>query len=591
MKFWQKKTEAPKIKEKLPDVDSSQFDRKLKQNLATNISQTFSKDVTDHKITESHMLPGGAMFAQDASKLQRQKVLSNLSNTGSYGGGINNIQLNFFAQQSFIGYQVCALLAQNWLIDKACTVPAEDAVRNGYKITVNDGIQVNPAKLIKLREMDIEFKINEQMIDFIRMGKIFGIRIALFNIDGIDYEKPFNIDGVKPNSYKSISQIDPYWITPELDIGATSNPSLPNFYKPTWWRINGKRIHYSHLVIYIPHPVADVLKPTYIFGGTSVPQLIFNRVYAAEKCANESPSLLLTKRMFVEKTDMAQAITNQEEFESRAELVSQLMDNYATRFINGNTEDIMKLETTLADVDETIMTQYQLVAAIARMPATKLIETTPKGFSSSGEYEEGSYHETLQSLQKNHVTPLLNRHHQLCIKSRIAPSKEEAFKVTVEWEPLDAMTSTEKAELRKLTAIADKAYLDTGAVNAQDIRKKIIADPESGYNGLDDETEDDEDIENNEIETESNVEGDKTVQQSSMNGGQVLALVQILTDVASNQIPADSAKAAITAAFNTLAPEQIDAMVDPMAMKAKTDPIITEPQNENPQTSNPEKTF
>lgn len=45
---------------------------------------------------------------------------------------VNEAQLGFYAAGSiFIGYQACAMLATNWLIDKACNMPARDAVRNG----------------------------------------------------------------------------------------------------------------------------------------------------------------------------------------------------------------------------------------------------------------------------------------------------------------------------------------------------------------------------------------------------------------------------------------------------------------------------
>ena len=60
------------------------------------------------------------------------------------------------------------------------------------------------------------------------------------------------------------------------------------------------------------------------------------------------------------------------------------------------------------------MSQYQLVAAAANVPATKLLGTTPKGFNATGEYEEASYHEELESIQANDLSRLLARHH-LCV--------------------------------------------------------------------------------------------------------------------------------------------------------------------------------
>ena len=57
-----------------------------------------------------------------------------------------------------------------------------------------------------------------------------------------------------------------------------------------------------------------------------------------------------------------------------------LRDNYGVKVIDKDAEDLTQFDTGLADLDVTIMTQYQLVAAIAGVPATKLLGTTPKGF-------------------------------------------------------------------------------------------------------------------------------------------------------------------------------------------------------------------
>ena len=53
------------------------------------------------------------------------------------------------------------------------------------------------------------------------------------------------------------------------------------------------------------------MKPAYLYGGLPVPQLISERVYAAERTANEAPMLAMTKRLTVLKCDITQAVANQ----------------------------------------------------------------------------------------------------------------------------------------------------------------------------------------------------------------------------------------------------------------------------------------
>lgn len=406
-------------------------------------------------------------------------------------------QLLWYANQTFLGYQICSMLSQNWLISKCCLMPAEDCTRNGYEVTVNDGQEIDTDILDEIRKLDVEYDLNKNLIQFVQMGRIFGIRIAMFRVESSDpdyYLKPFNPDGVTPGSYKGISQIDPYWITPQLDAEAAGNPASIHFYEPTWWNIAGKLVHRTHLVIMRTEEVPDILKPTYVYGGIPIPQKIVERVYAAERTANEAPMLALTKRTDVLKTDTTQATANEPETSSGSlGFAARIMewvfnrDNYGIKVI-GLDEEMEQFDTSLTDLDAVIMTQYQLVAAAANVPATKLLGTQPKGFNTTGEYEEANYHEYLESIQTHALTALLDRHHLLLIRSRISPEfNVPVFNTAVTWKPLDAMTAKEQAELNKMKAETGQILMTSGAIDGNDERERIITDPESGYTGLNNE--------------------------------------------------------------------------------------------------------
>lgn len=400
--------------------------------------------------------------------------------------GANSLLMSWYISQGFIGYQSCALIAQHWLVDKACSQGARDAIRNGYEITVNDGEEVGPEVLDYIRDADKRFGLNRNMEEFAKFNRVFGIRIALFQVDSTDpeyYEKPFNPDGVTPGSYKGIAQIDPYWITPELDMRAVANPESRHFYEPTWWRVSGKRYHRTHLIVIRGAEVADILKPSYLYGGVSLVQQIYERVYAAERTANEAPQLAETKRLNVLKVDTAAALGNQEEFEGNLNRWVYYRNNYGIKVIGGD-EEVTQFDTSLADLDNVIMTQYQLVAAVARVPATKLLGTTPKGFNATGEAEESSYHEELESIQTHELQPLLERHHLLLMRSEVLPKFGICPSITVKWNPTDAATALELAQTNLAKAQADLALQQSGAIDGIDIRNRLINDPDSGYNGL-----------------------------------------------------------------------------------------------------------
>jgi len=391
----------------------------------------------------------------------------------------------WYASQTFIGYQLAAILAQHWLIDKACTVPARDAIRQGFDIVNVDGDDIDPAVLKKLHKADRRMRLNWNMEQFVRMGRIFGIRIALFKVESTDpqyYEKPFNPDGVTKGSYKGIVQVDPYWCAPQMDIAASSRPDTEHFYEPTWWLIHGTRYHRSHLVIFRNGDLPDLLKPQYMYGGVPLPQRIMERVYGAERTANEAPQLVQTKRTNVWLTDMAKFTALGDEAIDRMNQWISWRDNYSVKLGDKEGDQFDQFDTSLGDLDNVIMTQYQIVAAQANMPATKLLGTVPKGFNSTGEYEEASYHEELESIQAHDLTRLVERHHLLVIRSEVPELKD--IETTVEWRPLDTPTAKEQADMNLTKAQTGSQLIQSGAISPENEQERLKRDPASGYAAL-----------------------------------------------------------------------------------------------------------
>lgn len=406
-------------------------------------------------------------------------------------GGIPEAIGGWFSAQSFIGYQYCAILAQHWLVDKACSMPAKDAIRQGYAVDCEtpEGMEEKAATKLAndatdlIAKIDKRMCINRSMREFIQFGRVYGVRVALFVVESTEpdyYKLPFNIDGVQPGMYRGISQIDPQWIVPQLAESNINNPMGMGFYEPEFYMVRDQMIHRSHLAIYIPYPVVDFLKATYQFGGVSVPQRIYQRAYASERTADEAPTLAMTKRM---NTFQASEGADLDRVRENMAVAAELRDNHGI-LVHGPGEAWGTTETSLADFDALIMTQFQLDAAICEVPATKLLGTSPKGFGASGEYEEASYREFCEGIQQD-LLPLLDRHHQLVMKSIVAPKlKCEPMEVSVQWAALDSPTAQEFADIELKKAQTAQIYASLGAIDGMDIRKKLQADKDSDYFNL-----------------------------------------------------------------------------------------------------------
>ena len=385
-------------------------------------------------------------------------------------------QAEWFMSQGFIGYQLCAHIAKHWIVDKACNMPARDAVRMGWKLS-----GVDDAERVRFERQDARVDVSLRLRDLIRMGRAYGGQLALFDIATDNpleyYEAPFNKNGVQVGSYRGIVLIDPVDATPIVSADTVQDPANPRYMEPTFWLIGGRKYHHSHLMRFVPYPVTKLARHRYNYFGVSVPERIYERVYCAESVANEAPRLTMTKRLVsmavpgLEDADQATIFENME-------YLTQMRDNFGVLLGDSGTT-ISQLETSLADLDATIMTQYQLIAAAAGVPATKLLETTPKGFNATGEYEAASYREMLESIQTNDLEPLLNRHYQISARHL---GLDDA--PTVQWNPLNSPTAAELADLELKKAQTDQALSALGAIDGFDVRGRISEDKDGAYYGI-----------------------------------------------------------------------------------------------------------
>lgn len=485
--FWRKKAvvEASEVEQKTIKKKTGYIDDRLLAAAELAQSKRLSSAIANNfrRAAKDNLLPDVAMDA--ACETPTTSTIAQ-SDYGVIPSGV----FAWYASQSFIGYQAMAIMAQHWLVNKCCTVPARDAIRKGYEITLTgDHDEAQKVELIeKIKRLDKRFALDKNLVEFVSQGRVFGIRIAMFKVDSTDkeyYEKPFNIDGITNKSYKGIVQIDPYWMAPMLDVAAASDPMSLGFYEPTYWQIMGKSIHKSHLIVMRGPDVPDILKPTYLYGGVSIPQKIYERVYAAERTANEAPQLVMTKRTNILKTDFGGAALNIGKVIDQIKSWVMLRDNYGIKMIDKENEDVQQFDTALGDLDSVIMTQYQLVASVANIPATKLLGVQPKGFNSTGEYEEASYREELEAIQHFDLKPLIERHHAIMIRSEGLGE----FETEIVFNPLDSLTEVEQADVNLKKAQTDQALQAAGAIDGVDIRNRIIADPKSGFAGIEAATE------------------------------------------------------------------------------------------------------
>lgn len=490
-----KQAEPVKEKEKsgffAGDISMAQAENKNRQEklkkLTENLKYSFQQGIEKFGFDKMKYEKNGKTYAMD-------EVLKPQDFVGLKGSP-KDIIFTFFAKFGFIGYQICSILGQHWLISNACSLANQDALRNGWQNVFienddknkgdnNDEDKEKKQKLLTdlYTVQQTKFNLNEVLLKWAYYRNLYGVSYLLPIIDGIDYEKPYNPDGIKKGSLKGFTVIEPYWMIPQFDKDVMTDPTNMKFLEPEYFLTNnGKKIHASHLIISKRKYVSDIMKASYYFGGISLAQEIYERVYAAEKSANEAPLILLTKRLNVYKIrDFRDIFTNPEAFIDRLKTLTEYRDNQGFLFCDKE-DDIMQIDTALTDFDETVKQQYGLVSAVARVPEDKLFEKNPTGgLSSNGSYNEKNYTQDLNTLQTGVFQKAIDRINEITLRSEF----ESKDKVYIVFNPTDNPTEEEVTNLNKTKADTTAIYIANGVISPEEARMRLVEDKTAGYSFL-----------------------------------------------------------------------------------------------------------
>lgn len=487
MKMFKKKVvEQPQVEEKEPRVSYMDFLRKLGR-----VSDENTRTMDE---TLAWLFPRKPADLK-AVNVKTGVAMDSAIKPAMYNNDLPEEMLPFFTH-TFIGWQACALLYENAYIKKACEIPARDAVSVDYDLKFEnkdtDGDDNTDEKdeteiLNRLKQIsDKKMRIKDICRDADIFRKVYGqiLVVPTFSVDMTKaMEKPYNPKAIKPDTYTGMQLIQPFWVTYQMSADGITNPQMAGYYEPEYYVINGHiRIHKSWLIKLITGVCPDILKPVYYYGGIPLTQQIYERVFCAEKTANEAPKLALTKRLLIADGNIQNMAANPTEAYETLKMVLSVRDNMGLMIKNPG-DQVQQIDTSLADMDALIMTQFQLVAAIAEMPVTKLMKTQLKGLANTGNYEMKDYAQTLVETQENVFNRILERHFELLCLSE----EGKNLGVIPVWNPIDTPTEIEMAQIESQQAQTDSTYIAAGVIGAEEVRNNLRSDKDSRFHNLPDE--------------------------------------------------------------------------------------------------------
>lgn len=398
-----------------------------------------------------------------------------------------NTGVNFYP--GFLGYPVLAIMSQSSDYRSVSETTAKEMTREWGKVKSRDNGEDSTDKsniVAQINQALDDFNVRDLMRKHIENEMTFGrsqLYIDIKDHDSIrDTPLIINDKGVKKGDLKGFSVIEPIWSTPSMYN--STDPTRPDFFKPTQWFVLGKDTHSDRLLTLIMRPVSDILKPAYNFSGLSMFQLMKPYVERWQRTTDSISDLIHSFSLTGIATDMEDILSggSAASITLRAALFSQLRDNRGLMVTDKEKEEFFQFNTPLSGLDALQRQAQEQMAAPSHTPLVKLLGITPSGLNASGDGEIRVYYDYISSLQKAHMLPQMNVIVDL-IQLHLFGKIEDG--IYFEFTPLYQLTDKEKAEVNNLNADSATKYHMIGAVDGQEVRQALSTDETSKFTFID----------------------------------------------------------------------------------------------------------
>lgn len=364
--------------------------------------------------------------------------------------------------------------------------PIDDALRQGIgiKIAADEGEDADITDQKQL-EADImgaldELNAVEKIGEAAAWGRLYGGGTVWPLTDD-----PGAVD--QPLILESVRKINSLFVLDKRDIYPAkwdSDPKSLTFGEPLLFQvvqssaINGKAapvtmVHASRLITFGGIRTSWRKKIENSGWSTSVLQRVYDALQMFHTGWQSTGHLLTDASQGVYKLEgliNMLASGEKDALQTRMQVVDMGRSVVRAIMLDAEKESYERIATSFAGIPD-VLKQFELrLAAAAGMPLTVLMGQSPAGMNATGESDRGLWDDKVKAVQTFNLKPRIERLVSILMHSQQGPTKgvvPDNWSVT--FPPLRQMTETETADLRGKVATADKAYVDMGAVTAEQV--------------------------------------------------------------------------------------------------------------------------
>jgi hypothetical protein len=385
----------------------------------------------------------------------------------------------------FMGYPYLAELSQRAEYRRASEVIAEEMTRKWIKLKAT-GENDKTDKIKVLNQRLDQFKVREAFREALEHDGFFGLGFLLLDFDDDDAElrTPLAITPEKIGRHRlrAIRVVDPTWTAPNRYDAR--DPTSPSFYRPQSWFVMGREIHATRMMSMVSRPLPDILKPAFNFGGLSLSQMMKPYVDNWLRTRQSVSDLINAFTVFNLSTNLEGLLAGAggEAENQRLEIMTNIRSNRGMLVTDKNTEELKNISAPLGTLDHLQAQSQEHICSVIAVPLVKYLGVTPSGLNASADGEIRVFYDGIKARQEkvcgDRVRTIL-RVLQLDEWGEIDPE------IDYEFVPLWELDEAGAATVRKTNADTDQVLTTLGAIDPDEVRQRIAAEPDSPYAGLD----------------------------------------------------------------------------------------------------------
>lgn len=374
--------------------------------------------------------------------------------------------------------EIEAMYVENWLAGKGIDIIPDDMTREWR--TINTSVKPDMVKEFSEFEEDLNVvgKFNEAS-KWARLYGGCGIILGIDSRQGGQPEEPLDIEFLGKDSLTHLTVIEAERLTYSGGPIIT-DPTNPRFGFPELYRIanTSQTIHHSRILFFdgLPLPYYLRERQRLAFWGAPVLRRVMETIINSDMGTNGIATLMTEASVDIIKykglTSFLAQPGGEEKIRSRFALMKLLKGINNTMLLDEEEtfENHQQAFSGLSDLMEKFLA---MVAGAFDIPVTRLVGTSAKGMSATGEGDLTNYYDNIRARQRREYNPQLRKLDAIMQRSLWG---KEADEWGFSWNSLFQLTEKEIAEMENTRATRDKTYLETGVVDEHIVASQLYED-------------------------------------------------------------------------------------------------------------------